>query len=66
MTHFVSGCCQGERCYCGAPAEHKVEETIFFDDPLPRRNPLTSYVRHRHFREIMGPAADRIREALRP
>lgn len=56
---FVSGCCEGERCYCGEPAEHKVEETIFFDDPVKNRHPLTRYVCHPHFREIMGPAADR-------
>lgn len=55
---FVSGSCQGERCHCGAPAEHKVEETIFHDDPVRNRHPLTSYICHPHFREIMGPAAD--------
>jgi hypothetical protein len=56
---FVSGCCEGERCYCGAPAEHKVEETIFYDDPHPIRHPLTRYVCHAHFVQIMGPAANR-------
>lgn len=56
--HFVSGSCQGEACRCGQPAEHKVEETIFHDDPLPHRHPLTSYVCHAHFVEIMGPAAE--------
>lgn len=55
---FVSGCCEGERCHCGKPAEHKVEETIFHDDPHPMRHPLTTYVCHHHFREMMGPAAD--------
>jgi hypothetical protein len=39
------------------PAEHKVEETIFYDDPLPHRHPLTSYVCHAHFVWLMGPAA---------
>jgi len=57
-TPFVSSACGGERCFCGVPAEHKVEETIFSDDPIPDRHPLTSYVCHRHFVEIMGPAAD--------
>jgi hypothetical protein len=56
---FVSACCEGERCFCGAPAEHKVEQTIFDDDPYPARHPLTRYVCHPHFREIMGTAADR-------
>ncbi len=53
---FVSGPC--ERCHCGMPAEHKVEETIFSDDPRPVRHPLTAYICHAHFREMMGPAAD--------
>lgn len=55
---FVSACCQGERCHCGEPAEHKVEETIFHDDPIQSRHPLTAYICHKHFREIMGPFAD--------
>ena len=52
---FVSACCDGERCYCGEPAKHKIEETIFFDDPNPGRHPFTSYVCHDHFVQIMGP-----------
>ena len=70
MARHVSACCKGERCHCGAPAEHKVEETIFDDDPTGwmligvgtramSRHPLTSYICHAHFREIMGPMADR-------
>ena len=55
---FVSACCEGERCYCGQPAQHKVEEAMFFDEPVPNRHPLTAYICHRHFREIMGPYAD--------
>ncbi|WP_439372966.1 hypothetical protein [Bradyrhizobium sp. DASA03120] len=47
----------GERCFCGNPAAHKVEEVIFADDPRPIRHPLTSYVCREHFREIMGPTA---------
>lgn len=63
---FVSACCQGERCRaCGNPAEHKVEETIFSDDPVPNRHPLTAYICHRHFREIMGAFADDERYANR-
>lgn len=55
---FVSRCCEGERCHCGLPAEHKVEEVIFPDDPIRIRHPLTTYLCHDHFRRIMGPAAD--------
>jgi len=55
---FVSGACLGERCFCGAPAEHKVEEAIQFDDPFPARHQLTAYICHGHFRQIMGTAAD--------
>lgn len=59
---FVSMCCEGELCSyegCSAKAKHKVEETIFDDDPFPHRHPLTAYVCHTHFRAIVGPAADR-------
>ncbi len=55
---FVSESCCGEFCWCGAPAEHKVEETIFADDPVQHRHGLTAYVCHEHFRQMMGPAAD--------
>jgi len=56
---FVSACCEGERCrICGSPAEHKVEETIFDDDPMPVRHPLTAYICHTHFVTLMGPAAN--------
>lgn len=66
MTRFVSAHCQGERCNfsmgapqkCGEPAEHKVEEWVFADDPTDGRHPLTAYLCHRHFRQIMGPMAD--------
>ena len=58
---FVSASCQGERCYCGKPAEHKIEETIFWDDPHQGRHPFTSYICHEHFVEIMGPAAEQWR-----
>lgn len=58
---FVSACCQGERCYCGAPAEHKVEETIFHDDPHQHRHPFTTYICHEHFVQLIGPAAEQWR-----
>lgn len=53
---FVSQACQGETCWCGQAAEHKVEEAILFDDPVPIRHPYTTYVCHAHFRQMMGPA----------
>jgi hypothetical protein len=56
---FISRCCGGETCYCGKPAEHKVEETIFYDEPMPNRHPLTSYICHSCFVTLMGPAAKR-------
>lgn len=73
MPPFISGSCQGEQCgfrlhigndkiICRKTAEHKVEETIFDDDPLPHRHPLTQYLCHTHFRLLMGPAADRLLE----
>ena len=61
MRPFVSQSCKGEHCGfegCGEPAEHKVEETIFADDPLPQRHPLTAYLCQRHFAALMGPAAE--------
>ena len=56
---FVSKCCEGEKCHCGAPADHKVEEVVFDDDPYPARHPLTSYICDTHFCEVMGPEAVR-------
>ena len=54
MDRFVSKVCQGEKCYCGKPATNKVEETIFFDDPLPTRHGFTAYLCEVHFDQIMG------------
>lgn len=54
-----SACCEGERCFCGAEADRKLEETIFRDDPLPNRHPFTAYVCAEHFSQIMGPVAAR-------
>jgi hypothetical protein len=73
VTRFPSACCEGERCFCGRPASHKVEETIFDDDwsraddgpngAQPRgmrgRHPFTAYVCQDHFAMIMGPVAAR-------
>lgn len=62
MPHnFVSRYCRGEHCFCGRAAKHKVEEVIFDDDPMPNRHPLTSYVCHEHFRDMMGVLADALR-----
>lgn len=57
MSRFVSESCSGEICRCGKRAEHKVEEVIFDDDPVPLRHPLTAYICHRCFSALMGPAA---------
>ena len=51
---FISGCCEGEKCYCGRPATRKVEEVIFRDDPYPFRHPKTTYLCQKHFDRIMG------------
>ncbi len=58
---FVSGSCKGEICAfhdCVEPAAAKVEETIFHDDPMPVRHPLTAYLCEDHFRKIMGWGVD--------
>lgn len=39
---------------CNEPAEYKVEEVIFDDDPQPIRHPLTQYLCARHFKQVMG------------
>lgn len=58
MSRFVSAACDGERCsVCKSPAEHKVEEVVQFDDPLPERHPLTGYLCHPCFVAVMGAAA---------
>jgi hypothetical protein len=54
---WVSKCCEGEKCFCGESADHKVSEEVFHDDPMPYRHPLTAYMCHEHFVQIMGPAA---------
>lgn len=55
QTDFVSKTCEGELCsVCRAPAKHKMEETIAFDDPNPARHPLTAYVCRKHFNFIMN------------
>jgi hypothetical protein len=72
-AYFVALSCDGERCgfeetissnvviLCDQPAEHKVEETIFRDDPVQERHPLTCYLCHKHFRALMGPMTERVR-----
>jgi hypothetical protein len=53
--HFVSACCGSHRCsVCREAATHKLEETIFDDDPAQMRHPLTAYVCCEHFRMIVG------------
>lgn len=51
---FVSKTCEGERCFCGAPAVRKVGEEIPYDDPLPHRHNLTAYICAKHFKIIFG------------
>lgn len=74
VTRFPSACCEGERCWCGEPASHKVAEVVFDDDwsraddgpngHMPReqrgRHELTAYLCSAHFVGIMGPAAKRM------
>lgn len=50
---FISACCAGEPCFCGAPSVRKVEEAILFDDPNRGRHPFTAYVCAAHFAQIM-------------
>lgn len=51
---FTSLCCYGEICtICGKPAQRKVEEQIFEDDPMPIRHPYTAYVCLEDFNKIM-------------
>lgn len=52
---IVSKSCEGERCWCGAPAAKKVGEEIPFDDPAPARHNLTAYVCGAHYAQMMGP-----------
>lgn len=69
---WKSACCEGERCFCGAPAERKVGETLFDDDPtawrelfgkrVVARHELTAYVCFDHFVQMMGPASVRLDE----
>ncbi len=59
MPHFIPASCRGENCRCSKPAEHKVEEVIFDDDPVQMRHPLTAYMCHQCFKDLMGPAARR-------
>jgi hypothetical protein len=58
---FISKYCKGEKCgMCWnqerklVPATHKVEETIFDDDPNRNRHNLTQYVCDKHFTSIFG------------
>lgn len=51
---WISACCEGERCFCDAPAAAKVGEEIMPDDPFRDRHNLTAYVCAGHFRQIFG------------
>lgn len=52
---FVSKFVKGEKCFCGQPAAHKLEEVVQSDDPFKMRHPLTAFVCEKHFAQIMGP-----------
>jgi hypothetical protein len=52
---FTPACAQGELCMiCRAPAQRKVEENIFDDDPMPIRHPYTAYLCLKHFNLVMN------------
>lgn len=52
---FTPACAGGERCrVCQQPAQRKVAEVVFDDDPMPVRHEYTAYVCLKHFNEIMG------------
>lgn len=60
--HWVSASCGGEECgMClrllglRVQATHKVEETIFHDDPNQMRHNYTQYVCCDHFKQVFGP-----------
>jgi uncharacterized protein YuzE len=53
-SNFTPASARGEKCrMCGQPAQRKVEEVIFSDDPMEMRHPYTAYVCLEHFNEIM-------------
>lgn len=45
---------EGEHCFCGQPASHKVEEVTD-----QARHPFTRYVCCKHFAALMGKVASR-------
>lgn len=51
--HYTPNSAEGERCKCGQPATHKVEEVT--DAP---RHPFTRYLCCKHFSELMGDFAE--------
>ena len=59
MEHFVSGTCEGEKCFCcGEPAKHKVGEQRAVDTPaeIMQTHGLTTYLCCKHFTLLMGDA----------
>lgn len=56
--HFVSDTCNGEKCFCGEDATHKVGEEISVSDPsFGYRHNFTQYVCCQCFVNIVGNAA---------
>lgn len=53
--NFTPASAKGEKCsICQKPAQRKVEEQIFEDDPYPIRHSFTAYVCLEHFNLIMN------------
>lgn len=52
--NFIPASARQEFCsICGTPAQRKVEEVVFEDDPMPHRHPYTAYLCLHHFNEVM-------------
>jgi hypothetical protein len=45
-----------EKCFCGNPARHKIEEYVYWHDPMPKVAPPVAYLCRAHFGMVMGRA----------
>lgn len=65
--HYIPESSVGEKCSCGKPANHKVEEVLDYgvfesiEDMISTgvRHPLTTYLCCSCFSALMGPTASR-------